>query len=68
MIQFILHMRRCQMMQEGGRWCDIKRWGIEIAHTREGMPDDLLLKDDPRRAFQLPSDVIDAGMPANPRN
>lgn len=68
MIQFILHMRRCQMMQEGGRWCDIKRWGIEIAHNREGMPDDLLLKDDPRRAIQLPSDVIDAGMPANPRN
>lgn len=68
MLQFILHMRRCQMMQEGGRWCDIKRWGIEIAHNREGMPDDLLLKDDPRRAFQLPNDVLDAGLPGNPRN
>ena len=68
MIQFILHMRRCQMMQEGGRWPDIKRWGIEIAHNREGMPADLLLVDDPRRAFQLPADVIDAGLTPNPRN
>ncbi len=68
MLQFILHMRRCQMMQEGGRWPDIKRWGIEIAHNREGMPADLLLVDDPRRAFQLPADVLDAGLTPNPRN
>lgn len=68
MIQFILHMRRCQTMQEGGRWCDIKRWGIEIAHNREGQPDDLLLLDDPRRALQLPADVISAGLTPNPRN
>ena len=68
MIQFILHMRRCQMMQEGGRWCDIKRWGIEIAHNREGQPDDLLLLNDPRRALQLPADVISAGLTPNPRN
>ena len=66
-IHCILHMRRCQMMQEGGRWPDIKRWGIEIAHNREGMPADLLLVDDPRRAFQLPADVIDAGLTPNPR-
>ena len=68
MIQFILHMRRCQMIQEGGRWCDIKRWGIEIAHNREGQPDDKLLLNDPRRALQLPADVISAGLTPNPRN
>ena len=67
-IHCILHMRRCQTIQEGGRWCDIKRWGIEIAHNREGLPNDLLLADDPRRAFQLPADVIDAGLTPNPRN
>ena len=55
-------------MQEVGRWCDIKRWGIEIAHNREGQPDDLLLLDDPRRALQLPADVISAGLTPNPRN
>lgn len=68
MIQFILHMRRCQMMQEGGRWCDIKRWGIEIAHNREGQPIDYLMLNDPRRALQLPADVISAGLTPNPRN
>lgn len=67
-IHCILHLRRCQMIQEGGRWPDIKRWGIEIAHNREGMPADQLLVDDPRRAFQLPADVIDAGLTPNPRN
>jgi hypothetical protein len=25
-------------------------------------------EDDPRRAIQLPQDVITAGLPANPRN
>lgn len=67
-IQCILHMRRCETIQEGHRWMDIKRWGIEIAHNREGLAPDVLLKDDPRRAFQLPADVIDAGLQANPRN
>lgn len=67
-IHCILHMRRCQTMQEGLRWMDIKRWGIEIAHNREGLAPDKLLLNDPRRAFQLPNDVIDAGLEANPRN
>ena len=67
-IHCILHMRRAETSMEGLRWMDIKRWGIEIAHNREGMAADKLLKDDPRRAIQLPQDVIAAGLPANPRN
>ena len=67
-IHCILHMRRAETAQEGLRWMDIKRWGIEIAHNREGLAADRLLKNDPRRAIQLPQDVIDAGLPANPRN
>lgn len=67
-IQCILHMRRCETAMEGLRWMDVKRWGIEIAHNREGQAPEYLLKDDPRRAMQLPSDVIDAGLEANPRN
>ena len=66
-IHCILHMRRCETMQDGLRWMDIKRWGIEIAHNREGQSPDVLLKDDPRRAFQLPNDVIDAGLTPNVR-
>lgn len=67
-IHCILHMRRCQTIQEGLRWMDIKRWGIEIAHNREGQPADQLLLNDPRRAIQLPQDVISAGLTPNPRN
>lgn len=67
-IHCILHLRRVETIHEGLRWYDIKRYGIEISHNREGISPDVLTKDDPRRAFQLPQDVIDAGLEANPRN
>jgi hypothetical protein len=67
-IQCILHLRRIETVHEGLRWQDIKRYGIEIAHNRESTTDDILNVDDPRRAIQLPQDVISAGLPANPRN
>ena len=63
----ILHARRCETMEDGLRWQDIKRFGIEIAHNRSGESPIYLKKDDPRRAFQLPDDVISAGLEANPR-
>lgn len=68
LIQCILHLRRVETVHEGLRWLDIKRYGIEIAHNRVGESDDILTKDDPRRAFQLPQEVITAGLEANPRN
>ena len=64
----ILHLRRIETIHEGLRWYDIKRYGIEISHNREGQSPDILTKDDLRRAFQLPQDVINAGLDANPRN
>jgi hypothetical protein len=67
-IQCLLHLRRIETIHEGLRWQDIKRYGIEIGHNREGQTVDVLTKDDPRRAFQLPQDVISAGLEANPRN
>jgi len=67
MIQCILHLRRVETMHEGLRWYDIKRYGIEIAHNRDGLAPDLLKVGDPRRAIQLPQDVIGAGLTANPR-
>lgn len=67
LIQCVLHLRRIETMHDGLRWLDIKRYGIEIAHNREGQADDLLLVDDNRRAIQLPQDVINAGLTANPR-
>ena len=74
MIQCVLGFRRIEGHALGLRWWDVKRYGIEIwrrTYGSDGTParlDDVLLKDDPRRAIQLPRQVIEAGLPANPRN
>lgn len=74
MIHCILHMRRILTLNEGLRWYDIKRHGIEISRretTSTGAvfskTTDKLTINDPRRAIQLPADVIDAGLAPNPR-
>ncbi|MDR0692602.1 MAG: RagB/SusD family nutrient uptake outer membrane protein [Prevotellaceae bacterium] len=68
----LLHIRRIEQLFDGTRWFDIKRYGIEI--TRRTVDANLVVRevdkltvDDPRRAAQLPADVIIAGLPANPR-
>ena len=74
MIQCVLGFRRIEGLNLGLRWWDVKRYGIEIWRRTlgsDGTPvrlDDVLLKDDPRRAVQIPRLVIDAGLEANPRN
>ncbi len=83
MLQCVLQARRLELTNQGLRWFDIKRYGIEI--TRRTMtPDpkagdygaaykilkgdvDVLTVDDPRRALQIPPDIRDAGVKANPR-
>ncbi|KAA6346634.1 hypothetical protein EZS27_005879 [termite gut metagenome] len=71
-IHCILYMRRVLTLHEGLRWFDIKRYGIEI-YRRTVYDDgsvlitDRLLRDDNRRAIQLPQEVINAGLKANPR-
>ena len=72
LIQFILYARRILSLDEGLRWGDIKRYGIEVQHrivennTVEVV--DVLTKDDLRRAIQIPYNVMTAGLEANPRN
>lgn len=71
LIHAILHARRVTTLHEGLRWQDVKRYGIEI--YRRGVKDgnvtvyDTMKKDDPRRAIQLPANVIKAGITPNPR-
>lgn len=67
MIQAVLHARRIDGVHEGTRWDDIKRYGIEIEHPIFEGEVMKLGKDDPRRAIQLPADIIAAGLEANPR-
>ena len=82
MLQCVLNMKRIESLDMGLRWFDVKRYGIEIwRRTMEPDPaagnydaalrpmrlDDVLKVDDPRRAMQLPAEVITAGMTPNPR-
>ena len=72
LIHAVLMLRRILTIHEGLRWFDIKRYGIEISRRSLDMNAkateiDVLKKDDPRRAIQIPSDVISAGMTPNPR-
>ncbi|MDR1092475.1 MAG: RagB/SusD family nutrient uptake outer membrane protein [Prevotella sp.] len=72
----LLHFRRIETMHLGLRWFDVKRFGIEI-YRRDIKPSgssdefvkstDFLLLNDPRRAAQIPPDVISAGMTPTPR-
>jgi starch-binding outer membrane protein, SusD/RagB family len=71
-VQCVLHFRRIATLQEGLRWFDVKRYGIEISRrvvdSNGGVEvKDNLLVNDERRAMQLPQDVISAGLEPNPR-
>ncbi|NCC10886.1 MAG: RagB/SusD family nutrient uptake outer membrane protein [Bacteroidia bacterium] len=67
-VHCILHLKRIEFIHEGGRFMDIKRYGIEISHNLNGRDDQYinLPVNDPRRAIQLPQDVIAAGLTPNP--
>jgi len=65
-IQCILHFRRIESVLDGTRWFDIKRYGIEISHAIGLFKVENLTYNDPRRAIQLPQEVISAGIDPNP--
>jgi SusD family. len=72
LIHAALHLRRMLTLHEGLRWFDVKRYGIEILrrniNANNSMSEtDVLQKNDPRRAVQLPEGVTSAGMTPNPR-
>lgn len=66
-IQVILHMRRLETMRQGMRFQDLKRYGISFSHNRDGEEAAVFEPGDLRGAIQLPTDVINAGLEANPR-
>lgn len=78
MLHALLFMRRYEFIHEGMRWFDTRRFGITVyrllidedAQTILQITDKISDEDgipDPRRALQLPSDVIAAGLTPNPR-
>lgn len=73
MLQCILQLRRLVTMHEGLRMQDVKRYGIVIYRRQVDASQNVLQvtdemrTNDPRRAVQLPQDVINAGLKPNPR-
>lgn len=72
MIHYVLQCRRILTVHEGLRWFDIKRYGIEVPRFQLQADNtlvvlDVLKADDPRKAIQLPQDVVSAGLTPNPR-
>lgn len=65
-VQAIAEARRRDLIHEGNRWFDIKRFDLEVRH-RIGKEYVVLAKGDERRAFQIPKHVLDSGLQANPR-
>jgi hypothetical protein len=69
-----LSFRRVETLHQGLRWFDIKRYNIEIPRVligKNGKPSknlDWLKQNDPRMAVQIPTSIVAAGLPANPRN
>lgn len=66
-VHCLLHFRRIETIHDGLRWQDLKRFGIEITHKQGTDPLKTLVWNDDRRAIQLPQEVIQSGMQANPR-
>lgn len=72
-LQCILQLHRILTIHEGFRLQDVKRYGIVIYRRTLSKSDELLdvtdslTVDDPRRAIQLPQDVISSGLEATPR-
>lgn len=70
-LQGVLLAKRALNVHEGTRWFDVNRYKIEIYRRQiyDGIPvpTDKLTVDDPRRLFQIPQQMVAAGMQANPR-
>lgn len=64
-IDCVLHFRRLETIFDGMRFFDIKRYGIEITHKIGKDIVEKLTWNDPRRAIQIPNEVISAGMSPN---
>ena len=66
----ILHFRRIETIHEGQRWYDIKRYGMKVYHFYRGPLEDEIHVDsltwnEPRRVFEIPDNVIQAGYSSN---
>lgn len=66
-VKAIAETRRRDFIHEGIRYFDMKRFNIEVVHETFGKPANTLVKDDKRRALQIPLSASSNGVEKNPR-
>lgn len=66
-LQCIQHFRRIETIHTGMRFFDIKRFGLEFSRKIGKERVETLTKLDARKAIQIPTEVLSAGLQANPR-
>lgn len=66
-VKAIAEARRRDFVHEGLRWLDVKRFNIVVDHATFGKPTNTLVKDDKRRAMQIPLSASNYGVEKNPR-
>lgn len=70
-IKAIAEARRREFIHEGMRWFDIKRFNLVVEHNTyefgQVVRNNVLVKDDKRRALQIPQRASDNGIEKNPR-
>lgn len=66
-IKAIAETRRRDFIHEGMRWFDVKRFNIVVNHEINDKPTNILVKDDNRRALQIPLHASGTGIELNPR-
>ena len=66
-VKAIAEARRRDFVHEGLRWFDVKRFNLVVNHATFGKPTNTLVKDDKRRAMQIPLSASNYGVEKNPR-
>lgn len=65
-VKAIAEAKRRDLIHEGNRWFDIKRFNLVVNH-KMGLSTEVLVKDDLRRVMQIPDHVVAAGLKPNVR-
>lgn len=67
LINTILSFKRVEFVQEGMRWFDIQRYGIEVEHETVFGAVIAVSADDPKRVVQIPQSATVSGIKQNDR-
>ncbi|HEY9486912.1 MAG TPA: RagB/SusD family nutrient uptake outer membrane protein, partial [Chryseosolibacter sp.] len=67
-LRFVLEERQKELIHEGMRWFDIRRYHIPVNHMLQNGSVVTLEEDDNRKVLQIPQAAIDVGgLEPNPR-